>query len=811
MMELLDQLEAEHPDEAALAPKELAEYSCIYIKYLQIFNKLEEAYDQMCHPQKRNDMKKALEATMGRILEIKGWLVKLNKDIDFVNLDDILVDLKLTPDVLEVPIPRCFVEDRKSELEGREKFLQALVEKYNVQVEWEEALVPPAALPEEDAIRCIQVNERGRQGRERARLMRTLKKTQALEERIAQMGGSISPEEAATRVQALIRGFLTRQRVKQVTEAELVFVGMKPPARDAQTDPVIREKTNLQRRKIAQAENLAEYDKALTSLRKKVKEMEGQDMRELIQDRINEWFVNERNPDTGEYPDFPDAEDGGSKMILNPPPPPPEEPPKDDAKGGKGDKKEDKGKGKGKDDAAPVVEEEPKCPDFFVKLIHAAVSDYQSDWQDVDESTNFFQKFDPELVKKALKPVVFEEIRLEVDEEMRQLLNNLKDMVEAEKMAKSGKKGKKKKGKKGKGKKGKGKKGKDKGKKKKKDPTADRSMESLYAELVSSKIIQPIPPRKVADYVGDFNYLGATLEKANLMPDPSMAQVRQAVTEYGILPLGSNLVHENIPHVKSMLLYGCPKTGKTLLAHAVAQAAGANFFNLSPRNTDGKYPGSNVKMMIHMVFKVARVMAPSVIYIDECEKVFISDKKKMKEFAAEYKLAEPMGRIKKEMVKEMKTLQRGERVLVLGCSEQPYLCVKKDEKVFMEFFNKHVYLPLPDYASLRLLWPALIERHQGHLSYEFELSTLSHISEGFTPGIINTVVRMLLTKRRLEQIDKKPLTCKEVLNLLAKYEPVPKDVDTALREWTNKLPNRRDKVPQGEKKEKGDKKGKKKK
>ena len=41
MMELLDQLEAEHPDEAALAPKELAEYSCIYIKYLQIFNKLE--------------------------------------------------------------------------------------------------------------------------------------------------------------------------------------------------------------------------------------------------------------------------------------------------------------------------------------------------------------------------------------------------------------------------------------------------------------------------------------------------------------------------------------------------------------------------------------------------------------------------------------------------------------------------------------------------------------------------------------------------------------------------------------------------
>jgi hypothetical protein len=57
---------------------------------------------------------------------------------------------------------------------------------------------------------------------------------------------------------------------------------------------------------------------------------------------------------------------------------------------------------------------------------------------------------------------------------MRVLLSNLKDMVEAEKAAKSGKKGKKKKG--GKGGKKKGKKGgKEKGGKKKKDPTVRRT------------------------------------------------------------------------------------------------------------------------------------------------------------------------------------------------------------------------------------------------------------------------------------------------------------------------------------------------
>lgn len=49
-------------------------------------------------------------------------------------------------------------------------------------------------------------------------------------------------------------------------------------------------------------------------------------------------------------------------------------------------------------------------------------------------------------------------------------------------------------------------------------------------------------------------------------------QVRQAVAEFAILPLGSQVVHERLPHIKSLLLYGAPKTGKTMLAH-VSDAA----------------------------------------------------------------------------------------------------------------------------------------------------------------------------------------------------------------------------------------------
>ena len=74
--------------------------------------------------------------------------------------------------------------------------------------------------------------------------------------------------------------------------------------------------------------------------------------------------------------------------------------------------------------------------------------------------------------------------------------------------------------------------------------------------------------------------------------------------------------------------------------------------------------------------------------------VFVSKKKLSKELGG----TEAFDRIKKEMLMEMKRLGPEEQVLLFGCSA-PQMCVKKDEKAFMGFFDKHIYLPLPRYAS----------------------------------------------------------------------------------------------------------------
>ena len=69
--------------------------------------------------------------------------------------------------------------------------------------------------------------------------------------------------------------------------------------------------------------------------------------------------------------------------------------------------------------------------------------------------------------------------------------------------------------------------------------------------------------------------------------------------------LGSQIVHERAPLIKSALITGPRGVGKKMLLHAICTETGANLFDLSAMNILGKYPGkAGLTMMLHMVFKV---------------------------------------------------------------------------------------------------------------------------------------------------------------------------------------------------------------
>ena len=77
--------------------------------------------------------------------------------------------------------------------------------------------------------------------------------------------------------------------------------------------------------------------------------------------------------------------------------------------------------------SAAEEKKEETVSSAFVGDLEAAVKLFVEKWQDHPEGPNALaQKHEPDLVFHQLRPLVFEQVRLQVDEEMRVLLQNLK-------------------------------------------------------------------------------------------------------------------------------------------------------------------------------------------------------------------------------------------------------------------------------------------------------------------------------------------------------------------------------------------------
>eukprot|EP01062_Namystynia_karyoxenos_P063036 TRINITY_DN55868_c0_g1_i1.p1 TRINITY_DN55868_c0_g1~~TRINITY_DN55868_c0_g1_i1.p1 ORF type:complete len:1031 (+),score=455.52 TRINITY_DN55868_c0_g1_i1:94-3093(+) len=909
----------------------LQHYAPMYVKYLQIFRKLESTYDQILQPQKRADVRNILDATIGRMLEVKKRLVRFCGD--FINFDDVLVDLKLTPDSLEIPIPRYFTEERQKEIEDREKMFAKLRTsccghpggKADVPPSWARLEEDQKPLTDVDAITILQCNERGRQGRLRAKFMREIKETEERERRVLAEGQiETDPQDCATKIQKHFKGYLARKQVRELHRQELEFLGMEESA--ALRDALQAERDQLDKcllkRKMTQQQNQQTLIADRTKMREEIKDQEGGQIMEEIHDQLLEKIIQLKTLDDNRekedkkdlrWTEFPSVEDGGS---LDPTWPwmetkikktPAEEqraadnPGKgkkaDDGKKGKGKGKKDagkKGKKKGGDDDDHTVEEEP--PSKFWPRLHENTDRYVSVWQDKFEATDFLQKYDTELLRADIMDGdggLAEELRKHIDALVRIEIENLKLGL--------GLKGKGKgKGKKAKGKKGDKKKGK-KGKEKGGGAGEEQGEQSVFVDC--HKIhhcggIPRVPKVRVNEYLGAHNLLGKIEEEAGLVQssqvdeiqrsweellsewekaegdkgddrarliqkqigmtlddfkklyrewqsgnpsgdpgrdlfEPSMSQVRQAVTEYCVLPLGSQTIYDLVddPPVKepdtggkkkknqgplngmTVLFYGAAGSGKTMMSHAVANETGAIFFDLTPSGplffdkTPDKAPTlakgyisigqKAVQNLLETVFRVAAAWPPAMIYIDQCDLLFQKkgkkrDKKKDKG-AADAEVLKVVGWMKKPLVAELRKLQPTDRVMVLGnmrVTESYDVKTKAGTQQHQEllgFFKTMLYFPHPDYSSRLLLWQQLLRKVGGpeaRLPSDHDAEILAYMTNKCTSGTIAQAVRATLTAGRVRRLGQRKLQAEEFLVPLAAYKPIFKDEWERMRDFT---------------------------
>jgi len=148
----------------------------LYIKYIDILKRVDDSYDQIIHPQMRKSIKKFLENLLCRVNQIKAEIIFYHypfegiKPFYYTFLDDYLIEMKLEPEAVDLPIPNMFRENNSEEVLMRRILLdEKLKEKYG------------SALPEkdvtnfffkfdfnfEDAIKILQNFEVGRQNMKR--------------------------------------------------------------------------------------------------------------------------------------------------------------------------------------------------------------------------------------------------------------------------------------------------------------------------------------------------------------------------------------------------------------------------------------------------------------------------------------------------------------------------------------------------------------------------------------------------------------------------------------------------------------------
>lgn len=471
------------------------------------------------------------------------------------------------------------------------------------------------------------------------------------------------------------------------------------------------------------------------------------------------------------------------------------------------DEKKKKGKGaEEEDDENKFKYDESE----FLNGVKSTEKYFVDNWHGKDETSNFAQKHDQDIIKCDKRLEVEAEIKKDVFEILKEELKNLKMAVDREKSkggkGKKGKKGKSAKGKKGKKGKGSAKKGKKdkKGKgKKEKDLTANRTMESLVEELVQCGIMQRPQKAMMNDFKGNFN-MNADSVATSVAIDPTLGELQRLMMEYCVLPNGLENV-DKMPSVSSILLAGPRGTGKTMLVNAVASELGAYVFNLSPRVTAGNYVGkANVTKMIHMAFKVAKAHPPSIVYIDNIEMVFI--KKVPKDDQSDPK------RIKKDLLKTIKGLKGSDRVMVIGTSYKPW---DGEAKAMLPVFDKILNCPIPDYASRYVLWEEFIRKRAPNAQYNLNVSLITRMSSGYSAGTLSLACDRALTDRRMKLIRNQPLNANEFIEQILNLPPPSTEDALALKEWYDKTPMMKKRAllladpadEEGGDKKKGDKKG----
>lgn len=210
-----------------------------------------------------------------------------------------------------------------------------------------------------------------------------------------------------------------------------------------------------------------------------------------------------------------------------------------------------------------------------------------------------------------------------------------------------------------------------------------------------------------------------------------LEQTRSEIQSAFALSLAKAPEGVHVPKLQSLLFYGPPGCGKTLLAAAVSNGLDATFFSVKVSDLLSRYFGDSPKL-VQALYDEARSRGNSVIFLDEFDA--LATTRSGGDSSADRRLLVSL----LTELDGLKEKDGGSQVLTIAATNRPW---DLDEAILSRF-EKSVYIPLPDEPARR----RLLELHLKEKGYQVQVpeATLLKQTEGLSGREISHLCKLMI-------------------------------------------------------------------
>ncbi|KAI9073542.1 hypothetical protein K1719_044490 [Acacia pycnantha] len=229
----------------------------------------------------------------------------------------------------------------------------------------------------------------------------------------------------------------------------------------------------------------------------------------------------------------------------------------------------------------------------------------------------------------------------------------------------------------------------------------------------------------------------------------ALGEIKESLHEMVMLPLRRPDLFKGglLKPCRGILLFGPPGTGKTMMAKAIANEAGASFINVSMSTITSKWFGEDEKN-VRALFTLAAKVAPTIIFVDEVDSM-LGQRTRNGEHEA-------MRKIKNEFMTHWDGLltKPGEQILVLAATNRPF---DLDEAIIRRF-ERRIMVGLPSVKSREQILKTLLskEKHE-----DMDFKELAVMTEGYSGSDLKNLCMTAAYRPLRELMQKEILRGKE--------------------------------------------------